>query len=400
MNKPITGKSLLVVRLVTCFIFFVGGITSGLTQQPQFRPPAVPLVTHDPYFSVWSMADKLTDDRPRHWTGASNGMAGMARIDEKIYRFMGQWGESASPMKQMSLQILPTRSIYEFDAGGIRMALTFTSPLIPQDLDVMSRPATYLTWDVHSVDTQTHQVSLYFDCTSEWVVNASNERVTWGRHKVDDLAVLSFGSQRQPVLEKSGDDLRIDWGYLYLVIPPQGSSSTSISAGRMARASFSATGGLPSTDDLRMPRPAREEMPVLAAVMDLGAVGASPVSRHVILAYDDQFSVEYFNRRLRPYWRRNAMEAGDLLKAAERDYASLSDRCKAFDEELMTDLRKVGGEDYARLAALAFRQTIAAHKLTADFDRSARFFSKENFSNGSIDTVDSHLSFGSIFLAF
>src|SRR5438132_13837049 len=94
------------------------------------------------------------------------------------------------------------------------------------------------------------------------------------------------------------------------------------------------------------------------------------------------------------------MEADALLKAAERDYASLSERCRAFDEELMADLRKVGGEDYARLAALAFRQTIAAHKLTADFDRSARFFSKENFSNGSIDTVDVTYPSAPFFLLF
>jgi hypothetical protein len=66
----------------------------------------------------------------------------------------------------------------------------------------------------------------------------------------------------------------------------------------------------------------------------------------------------------------------------------LSTMMEHFAEELMADLTSVGGEKFALLCALAFRQCIAAHKLAADFDGSPIFFSKENFSNGCINTVD------------
>jgi hypothetical protein len=120
----------------------------------------------------------------------------------------------------------------------------------------------------------------------------------------------------------------------------------------------------------------------------------------LILAYDDLYSVEYFKRKLRPYWRRNNADATTLLRSAVSDYSSLKQRCEAFDNELMADLRKVGGDEYAQISALAFRQTIAAHKLTADWDGTPLFFSKENFSNGSIDTVDVTYPSSPFFLLF
>src|SRR5213593_1726472 len=105
-------------------------------QEPTaFRPPAAPLVTHDPYFSVWSTSDRLTDDWPKHWTGTVQGMCGLARIDGKPYRYLGPQPKTVPAMNQVGLEITPTRTIYRFEADGVRLTLTFLSPLLPNDLD-------------------------------------------------------------------------------------------------------------------------------------------------------------------------------------------------------------------------------------------------------------------------
>src|SRR5215213_1455953 len=387
--------------LITLLLLLLVIAPAGAQQATGLRPPAVPLVTHDPYFSIWSMSDRLADERTKHWTGAFNGMVGMLRIDGKPYRFMGQsYSPLPPPMKQMGVQVLPTRTLYQFEAAGVRLSLTFMSPLLPDDLEVMSRPTTYVTFDAQAVDGRTHQVSLYFDCTAELVVNTTDQKVIWSRPKVDDLSVLSFGSQEQRALDKFGDDLRIDWGYAYLVVPPSPGKSDVIAWNRVTRGHFIANSPMPSVDDLQMPRAVKDELPVLATTFDLGSVTPTPVSRHLILAYDDIYSVEYFKRKLRPYWRRANTDTSTLLRSAVRDYAALKQRCETFDSELMADLTKAGGQQYAQLAALAFRQTIAAHKLTADWDGTPLFFSKENFSNGSIGTVDVTYPSSPFFLLF
>jgi len=357
-------------------------------QNNSFRPPAIPLVTHDPYFSIWSMTDCLSDDWTRHWTGKPQALMAMVRIDDKAYRLIGREPRRVPAMNQMGFQVFPTRTVYKFNEAGVELTMTFLSPLLVNDLEILSRPVTYLTLSASSTDNQPHKIVFYFDACSEIAVNEPQQKIVWSRLNLDSLQVLAFGSQEQPVLEKSGDDLRIDWGYFYLAVPRQEGLATRLSGYQESREGFIQNGQLPASDDLRFPRPVEDGYPVAAVTLDLGTVGEKSVSRFLLLAYDDQFSIEYFYRKTRPFWRSRDWEASDLLEAAARNYEVLTQRCQTFDGELLADLEKVGGKKYAQLATLAYRQSLAAHKLVADIDGTPLFFPKENFSNGCISTVD------------
>lgn len=354
----------------------------------RFRPPAVPLVTCDPYFSIWSFADRLTDDDTRHWTGKKQGLESIVRVDGKPYRLMGADPRQVRAFPQTGLEVLPTRTIYAFESDGLHITLTFMTPMLPEDLETLSRPVTYLTWEVHAVDGKEHAVSLYFDASAELVVNTPDQAVVWSKEHFGNLNALRMGTKEQPILAKSGDDVRIDWGYLYATTPQKSGVQEIIAGHRIARDAFIANGSLPATDDRRMPRPASDAMPVMAFAFDLGKVGRNVQSRFIILAYDDLYSAEFLHHRLRPYWRRNGAEASNLVRSATREYEALKTRCERFDEELMKDLRSVAGDKYARVAALSYRQALAGNKLVAGTTGEPFFFPKENFSDASIGTPD------------
>ena len=344
------------------------------------------------------MSDRLTDSATRHWTGKEQRLTGLVRIDGNVFRWMGDAPRSAAALPQTGLNVTPTRTVYQFAGQGISLEVDFLSPLLANDPDVMSRPVTYITMTVHSNDAMPHSVQLLFAADASLAVDRGTQQVSWSRSRLKDMTVLRASDFDQPVLQKSGDDLRIDWGYLLLALSDQPGVSASTQSSDDIEAQF--TEGKPlSFDDIDMPRRA-DRRTVLASRFDLGQVGNTASSRHVLLAYDDIYSIEYLNQWMRPYWRRDGMTMGQLLEKAEQDYGSLDQRARQFDDELVADLRHVGGDAYAEVAELAFRQTIAAHKLVADVQGHPMLFPKENFSNGCISTVDVIYPSSPFFLLF
>ena len=361
-------------------------LSTMLPANAQERPPAVPLVTYDPYFSIWSMSDKLTDSNTRHWTGAEQPLSGLLRIDGKTYRFMGATPRQVAAMPQVSLQVSPLHTTYVFEEAGVSLKVTFFTPAFAEDLEALSQPVTYLSWTLRSTDGQPHSATILLDVDPRVAANSNDESVTWGRLKASGLQVLSVGSRDQQVLNRAGDNLRIDWGYFYLAVPERESASLVASADAIS--SFLSSGALPTADDMEMPRQPRNGAAHLAVALPADVSGSQSVSRHVLLAYNEIYSIEYLDRKLRPYWQRNGETPSSMLTQAEDRYASLEERGKYFDETLTSDLEKVGGKTYADLGALAYRQTLAAHGFAADVDGTPMLFPKENFSNGCISTVD------------
>lgn len=342
-----------------------------------FRPPSVPLVAHDPYFSIWSPADRATDVETVHWTGAQHPLRVQVTVDGEVFRLLGSLPNSVKPLTQVALEVSPTTTRYRFAEPGFEADLAFVTPSLPADLDLLSRPVTYLVVGLRSLDGRRREVKWHVQAGAQIAVHESNQEVEASTGSVEELAIARVGTTEQPVLGRRGDFVRIDWGHLLL-------ASASRSAENM---SVSRAHGQAADVELRFDfRPIR--------------VGSRRAERMAMIAYDDEFSIQYFEENLRPYWRRNGANAHSMLRQAATEFPAVRRRCEQFDREIMRDLRRVGGERFALVCALAYRQTLAGNKLVADGKGAPVLFPKENTSNGCIATTDVIYPMSPLFLLF
>lgn len=321
------------------------------------RAPAVPLITVDPYFSIWSPCDRLTDDQTVHWTGSYNTLDGFVTVDGKKYRFMGD-NDSAPAMEQIYVAVSALATDYVFQNESIILHLSFYTPLFTDDLYRLSRPVSYLDIAYESADGKEHEVSVRINASEELCIDKKGDKEVAASviSLANGLSAVKMGSTEQKVLNRSGDDVRIDWGYFYLVSPEAGRAFT---------------------EDYEDMAHACVEFPL-----------EEGDSQTVLFAYDDVKSIEYFGRHLEAYWKKNGVTIEQAICEAYEEREDILIRCRDLSDELYEDAADTADEEYAELLGLAYRQVIAAHKLVVDENGENLFISKECFSNGCAATVD------------
>jgi hypothetical protein len=529
-------KNLLFVIATMPFLYCFGQIQ---------KMPAYPLITHDPYFSIWSFSDSLQASTTKHWTGSDQSMLGYLKVDGRLYRFMGQeekvynsllptseinmtkwkyietepspawkdqnfndtkWTAGNAPFgnfkgvsntmwttgsiwarkefvvrktnlnklylrirhdddaevfingkkiysctncwlnkyvnypiddsikkilkpgknilaihcinphgnswldagiveevnttlrgvvvaTQNNVTVSATKTVYSFKCGKIGLNVTFTSPLLLNDLALLSRPVSYVDFKLQSLDGMPHNTQLYFAASTELAVNTPVEKIKAEKYTSGNLSILKSGTVQQPILKTAGDDVRINWGYLYIAAGAEKGLVQGISPGE---ASIINDG----TKFLTVVPESSKQL-FLVTKFPPDKTGAKPVEHSLLIGYDDLYPIQYFHTDLKPWWKQSPSATIEKeLAGAMEDHKKIMDRCEGFDHDMYQDALNSGGELYAKLCVAAYRQSVAAHKLVRSPQGDLLFLSKENFSNGSINTVDVTYPSAPLFLLY
>ena len=325
---------------------------------------------------------------------------GLAYVDFGIYTESDQEQVFAQTAVQTKVAVSATQTHYNFTCGPVDLKLQFVSPLLPDDLDLLSRPVNYINYEVVSNDGGKHDVQIYLETTPEWAVNEVSQEVEVTKGETSGVSFIKAGTTEQAVLGKKGDNIRIDWGYAYLAANKKETASVGIGDYFEAKQAFEKNGNIAGDVSQLTTRPSKQ-MPAMVYVDNLGAISTKPANGFMMIGYDDVESIQYFGDNLKGWWtKEGTVTMKDVLQTASVEHESVMDRCIAFDQKVWDETLAAGGKNYADLCVLAFRQSIAAHKLVKDTKGNILFLSKENFSNGSIGTVDVTYPSAPLFLKY
>jgi len=203
------------------------------------------------------------------------------------------------------------------------------------------------------------------------------------------LEVMAVGAASQNYLGQGSD--RINWGQWYVATPKSAKGlHTAMSSDATCRSSFVSGTHAQVSDDETGPRATGSDWPVLSVSWDLGNVSCcASEERHLTLAYDQVQAQRFFGTNMAPLWRKRWRTPIAMLESVERSRADDLQKEAAFDSDLIEKLTARGGDKFATLAGLVYRQVVGGTQAVYNPVTGEDWvFMKEISSDGDVSTVD------------
>ncbi len=373
-------RLLLASSVMTAAAFI--GQTAGAQTFTPIRPPAVPLITREPYMNTWlrTPTDIAPGVWPEYWNGNIKAMTGIAYIDNKPYLFLGAPGTPSIPnlMKQTSLNTTPTQSIFTFNAGGVNLTVNFLSPVEATDLRRLSMPLSDIITTAQSSDGATHTVTVYFDISGEWADGDSNAQISWapesinlnsdGSSKKGALSTWTVTPTKPIVLNQVND--YPTWGTVLWSTQTTSGLTTQSGSDSSVRTQFVGNGVLTNANDTNQPRAVNDAYPVFAFSNAFGTVGTTATSPFtILLGHVRDPAISYLGNPVRSLWTQYFPAYESMLAFAYNDSVAAVNRANKTDAAIAKAATAVGGPDYVGLVSSTLRQAFAGTELintTAD----------------------------------
>ena len=327
--------------------------------------PAYPLFVKDPYFSFWAKRDVLNEADVMHWSGAAKRIYGVVRVGGTPYAFLGT-PEGVARAEQTQLSVSAFTTDYTFRAGKATLRVSFVSPLVPDDLSLLSQPVCYLKYEVEGAEDVEVQLAAGEEIARNDDCPCRRMRGGVIAHAGVESAVV--GLARQLRLSNNCDDYGADQGYYYIT----GRRAFYVSSAALGEWLRGGEGPAPDGDPM-------SEGDRFAAASSREKQG------FFTIAFDDTGSIDYFGEIRKGYY----MQTHTVFEAIEeawREEPKVAAKLAAFDADLRARSADLGETGY-RILCAALRQSVGAHKLIGGPD-GPLFLSKECRSNGCIATVD------------
>lgn len=341
--------------------------------------PAYPLFVKDPYFSLWSPSENLSDTDVMFWNGSRKRTFALVCVGDKLYSFLGNYQDAEKlPVKDIRLSAFSTE--FDLECSDFSMTVRFISPLPPCDLELLSNPVCYMEYSIDFKGAAQGEVRVALSLSDDHCCDFNS------RHTISPGAIVGgvvksspdnktawFGLRKQTPLSVCGDSCSADWGYFYV----EGSEAyyhTSYDFGTLLKGG--AHGFMP-----------KDYGDLFITAVDRFAAKQKTYSGVLRVAFDDLQSISYFGDALKGYFFRNGKNFFDALDFARTNF----DRAKTLDRTYTDEIVKSAaayGNSYKTLLFAALRQSVAAHKVVEDKKGRVLFLSKECHSNGCIATVD------------